>query len=193
MRKWIVFCMATLCLAGTAIAQNTPTVPASATPAPPAASNRYSDDTKWLIGMGYVYQRFDVGGASVNLNGVQGSVSRFFNNYMAIEGNVSATFGNLTPTVREQLAFYGGGVRIQSRGRKLEPWVHGIFGGVHSRVSQGVGPATNNGFGIMAGGGVDYKFSSHMALRVQGDYLGSHFSGLWQTSASVGVGIAFGF
>jgi hypothetical protein len=193
MRKWIVFCMASLCLAGTAVAQNTPSAPAPNAPAPSGASQGYSDDSKWLIGISYAYQRFDISGKSANLNGVQTSVARFTNNYFALEGGVTATFGDLTPTVREQLAFYGGGARIQSRGHKTEPWLHVLFGGVHTRVTQGVGPASFSGFGIMAGGGVDYKFSSHMALRVQGDFLASHVNALWQNTANVGAGIVFGF
>ncbi len=193
MRKWIVFCMAALCLAGTANAQNTASAPAPSAPAPSGPSSSYGDETKWLLGIGYVYQRFDIGGNNTNMNGIQTSVAYFINNYFAVEGGVTATFGTFSPAANQHLAFYGGGARIQARGQKWQPWGHALFGGTYVRFTQGAGPATFNGFGIMAGGGVDYKFRPHIGFRVQGDYLGTHVSGFWQKTASVGGGIVFDF
>jgi hypothetical protein len=74
MRRWIVFCIAALCLGGIASAQNTTSAPPPSAPAPSGASQSFSEDTKWLIGASYVYQRFDLGGNSTNMNGMQGSV-----------------------------------------------------------------------------------------------------------------------
>ncbi len=192
MRRWIVFCIAALCLAGIANAQNSASAPPSA-PAPSGASMSYSEDTKWLIGAGYVYQRFDIGGNNTNMNGVQGSAARFMNDYFAVEGGVTATFGTVSPSIAQHLLFYGGGGRIQVRGRRLQPWAHVLAGGVYTRFTQTIGTATYNGFGIMAGGGVDYKFRPRLAFRVQGDFLGSYISSFWQKTASVGGGIVFNF
>jgi hypothetical protein len=193
MRRWIVICIAALCLAGTAIAQNTVSVAAPTAPAPAAANTPYSEGTKWLFGIGYVYQRFNLGGSSTNLNGIQSSFSRFANNYFAFEGAVTATFGTFSATQNEHLVFYGGGGRLQSRGHKMEPWVHALFGGTHTRFTQGVGPGSFNGLGIMAGGGVDYRIGNHSALRVQGDFFTSHINAAWQKTVTVGAGIVFDF
>jgi hypothetical protein len=146
-----------------------------------------------LIGAGYVYQKFDLGGNSTNMNGVQGSVSRFINDYFALEGGMTASFGTVNPAIAQHLLFYGGGGRLQLRGRKLQPWAHAMAGGVYARFTQTIGTATFNGFGIMAGGGVDYKFRPRVALRVQADFLASHLSTFWQKTVSVGGGIVFNF
>ncbi len=151
------------------------------------------NDAKVLVGFGYLYQRFDIGGNDTNLNGVQASVSYFLNDYFAIEGATSATFGNFSSITAEHVVFYGGGGRLQLRGRRLQPWVHALVGGGYSRFTQGVGPASFNGLGIEAGGGIDYKFSPHAAIRVQTDYLGTRFSGAWQTTLNVGAGVVFDF
>ncbi len=196
MKRWIVFCTASLCLAGIASAQNAVSAPPPSAPVPSAPSgpsSSSSEDTRWLIGASYVYQNFDIGNGSTNMNGVQGSVSRFFNNYFALEGGVTATFGTVSPEVAQHLLFYGGGGRIQVRGRRLQPWAHALVGGVYSRFTQTGGTSTFNGFGIMAGGGVDYKFREHMAFRVQADFLGSYLSSFWQKTASAGAGIVFDF
>lgn len=200
MRKWIVLIAAMLCLAGTANAQSTVSVapPEDASALPPApvpsgAPGHSTMDSRVLVGFGYQFNYFDVSGNKTIMNGVSGSVSYFFNDYFAIEGATSATFGNFSSITAEHLIFYGGGGRIQLRGRRVQPWAHALIGGGYTRFTQGVGPATFNGLGIMAGGGVDYKFSPHAAVRVQADYLGTRFGGAWQTTLSVGAGIVFDF
>jgi hypothetical protein len=193
MRRSIVLCIAALCMAGAASAQNTISAPAPSAPAPSGANRSYSEDSKWLIGFGYAYQRFNIGASSVNMNGIQASVARFSNEYLAFEGGVTATFGTVTPSIAQHLVFYGGGARIQARGRKLQPWAHALVGGTYARFTQSIGTATFNGLGIMAGGGVDLKFNSFAAFRVQGDFLSSRISAAWQKTASVGAGIVFDF
>jgi len=198
MRKWIVLIAAALCLAGTASAQNTVSV--ATTPADSAAAAAPSrtpggspEDSKVLIGFGYQFNYFDVSGNKTTMNGVSGSVAYFLNDYFAIEGATSATFGNFSSITAEHLIFYGGGGRVQMRGHRTQPWAHALIGGGYTRFTQGVGPATFNGLAIMAGGGVDYKFSPHVAIRGQADYLGTRFSGVWQTTFSAGAGIVFDF
>lgn len=202
MRKWIVLIAATLCLAGTANAQNSVSVAppddASASALPPApvpsgAPRGNPIDSRVLVGFGYQFTYFDVSGNKTTMNGVSGSVSYFLNDYFAIEGATSATFGNFNAITAEHLIFYGGGGRIQLRGRRIQPWAHALIGGGYTRFTQGVGPATFNGLGIMVGGGMDYKFSPHAAIRAQVDYLGTRFGGSWQTTMNIGAGIVFDF
>jgi len=195
MRKWIVFCVAALCLAGTVSAQNSASALPLAFPSPSSASQRSSDDPLWLFGVGYDYQRCNLCGVDVNMNGVQTSVTRFLNDYFGVEGNLTATFGSTTSDVCGCVHFltYTGGARIQWRGHKVEPWVHALFGGAYSRHTQGIAPASFNGIAILAGGGADIKVNPHFAVRGQFDYVPTHLIGLWQNSYSIGGGIVFGF
>jgi hypothetical protein len=195
MRKFIVLSAAMLCFAGAAAAQSDTTVNVVAEPAPAAASNMHtSNDYPWQVGANFAYQRFDIGGSNSNLYGVQTSVARWLGDSMfGIEGDVTATFGRFNPHIREQQVFYGGGVHIGARSGKLQPWGHVIAGGAHERFNQGVGPSGFNGFGIMAGGGADIQWRSHVAFRFQADFLTTHYNGFWQKSISTGAGVLFDF
>jgi hypothetical protein len=200
MRKWIVLFAAALCIVGTASAQNTvsvatttPDSSAAPAPTPNGAPGGSTIDSKVLVGFGYQFDYFDISGNKTIMNGVSGSFSYFLNDYFAIEAATTATFGNFNAVTAEHLIFYGGGGRIQMRGRRVQPWAHVLIGGGYTRFTQGVGPATFNGIGLMAGGGVDYKVTPHAAVRVQVDYLGTRFSSVWQTTMGVGAGIVFDF
>jgi hypothetical protein len=195
MRKIIMLSAAMLCFAGAAAAQNNTTATVAADPAPAAASKMSSSsDYPWQVGTNFTYQRFDVGGSNSNLYGIHTTVNRWLGDGMfGIEGDVTATFGRLIPTRREQQVFYGGGVHIGKRSGKIQPWAHVIAGGAHERFNQGGGISAFNGFGIMAGGGADVQWRSHIAFRFQADFLATRYSGVWQKSISTGVGILFDF
>jgi hypothetical protein len=195
MRKIITLCAAMLCFAGAAAAQNDTTATVADSPAPAAASKMSSSSGyPWQVGTNFAYQRFDIGGASSNLYGIHTTVNRWLNDGMfGIEGAVTATFGRVSPTNRQQILFYGGGIHVGSRSGKFQPWAHFDFGGAHERFNQHIGPAAFNGFGLLGGGGVDIQWKSHIAWRVQADYFGTRFNGLWQKSVSTGVGILFDF
>jgi hypothetical protein len=196
MRKFILLSAAMLCFAGAAAAQNGTTVDVVAEPAPAAAAGSIhtSNDYPWQVGANFAYQRFDIGGSNSNLYGVHTTVNRWLGDSMfGIEGDVTATFGRLIPTRREQQVFYGGGVHIGVRHGKIQPWAHVVAGGAHERFNQGGGVSSFNGFGIMAGGGADIQWRSHIAFRVQADFLTTRYNGLWQKSISTGAGVLFDF
>jgi hypothetical protein len=191
----MMLCAAMLCFAGVAAAQDKTTATLVAEPAPAAASKMSSgSDYPWQVGMNFTYQRFDIGGSNSNLYGIHTSVNRWLGDSMfGIEGAVTATFGRQSPTNREQILFYGGGIHVGSRSGKIKPWAHFDVGGVHQRFNQHIGPAAFNGFGFLGGGGVDYQWRSHIAFRGQVDYFGTRFVGVWQKSISTGAGILFDF
>jgi hypothetical protein len=195
MRKIIMLCAAMLCFAGAAAAQNNTTATLVAEPAPAAASRMSSDSGyPWQVGANFTYQRFDIGKGNANLYGVQTSVARWIGDSpVGIEGTVTATFGRFSPLVREQVVFYGGGIKVGKREGKYQPWAHILFGGAHDRFNQGIGPAAFNTWGFMGGGGVDVQWRSHIAFRGQVDFLGTHFGGVFQKTVSVGGGIVFDF
>ena len=195
MRKFMILGAVMLCFAGVAAAQTDTTVNVVAEPAPAAAHLFHSSDGyPWQVGMNFLYQRFDIGGSDSNLYGLHTTVNRWLGDSMfGIEGDVTATFGRLIPTRREQQVFYGGGVHIGERSGKFQPWAHVLAGGAHERFNQGGGQSAFNGFGLMAGGGVDFQWRSHLAFRFEGDFLATRYAGLWQNTASAGAGVLFDF
>jgi len=195
MRKFIMLSAAMLCFAGAVAAQNDTTATLVSEPAPAAASKMSSDSGyPWQVGTNFTYQRFDIGAGNSNLYGIQTSVARWISDSpIGIEGAVSATFGRLNPHVREQIVFYGGGIKVGKHEGKYQPWAHLLFGGAHDRFNQGIGPAAFNTWGLMGGGGVDIQWRSHIAWRGQVDFLGTHFGGVWQKTVSVGGGIVLDF
>jgi hypothetical protein len=145
--------------------------------------------------MNFLYQRFDIGGAtSANQYGLHTTVNRWLGDSMfGIEGDVTVTFGTFAPGRRQQQVFYGGGLHVGSRSGKFQPWGHVVAGGAHERFSQGIGPNSFNGFGLMAGGGVDLQWRSHIAFRFEGDFLATRYVGVWQKTVSAGAGVLFDF
>src|ERR1019366_7008188 len=109
MRKFILVSVAMLCFAGAAAAQdNNTTAAVSADPASPAAARMSSGEVNpWIA-----------------------------DSPVGIEGTVTATFGRFSPTVREQVVFYGGGLKVGKREGKYQPWAHILFGGAHDRFNQ---------------------------------------------------------
>src|SRR5713226_6466816 len=136
MRKGLALWSAMLFLAATAAAQDAPGssfslfAPASA---PAARSSRSGpfERYSWQLGFSYSFVRFNQAftGNSVSLNGINTSIARYFNDWMAIEGEAAPTFGS-TGGVGSKFLFYGAGVRIADRsGGRIEPWAHAILGG----------------------------------------------------------------
>jgi hypothetical protein len=212
MRKIIVLFAAALIFVGVAAAQDNTTatvatVSTDSTPAPAAAAGKISTENgyPWQVGANFTYQRFDIGGGNSNLYGIHTSVTRWLGDSMfGIEGTATASFGNANPLTKEQVVFYGGGAHVGKRSGKFQPWGHILVGGAHDRFSQAIGPASFNALAIMGGGGVDIQWRSHIAWRVQADYLGTHFplaigrfgngfGTTWQNSITVGAGILFDF
>jgi hypothetical protein len=195
MRKIIVLCAALLCFAGAVAAQDNTTATVTADPAATGASHTSSDSGyPWQVGTNFTYQRIDIGNSNTNLYGIHTTVTRWLSDsWFGLEGTVTASFGRVSPTNREHLVFYGGGAHVGKRTGKIQPWAHFLAGGAHDRFNQGVGPSAFNTFGIMGGGGVDFQWRSHVAWRVQVDYLGTRFGSVWQKSVTTGVGILFDF
>lgn len=205
MRKLTLVCAALLCLSGAVAAQNDSPAPAasepiiSGSPAPAGgalgAPGRMSGvGSPWQVSGGFSYQRFNIGGNNSNLYGFQSSVARYIGDSMfGIEGATSVTFGYLNPTNRMNFLFYGGGLRAAKRSGTVQPWAHFLFGGSYLRTNQGVGPSSFNGFGLEAGAGVDIKFHSHFAWRVEGDYLGTRINSVWQPNVNIGAGLVVNF
>jgi len=163
---------------------------ASATPRTPAF-NRY-ETTPWQLAVSYEYFRADVSGTTLNLNGFNTSVTRFVGPWLGLEADVGAAWGSVPNGPTAKFLWYGGGPHIAfRRNAKIEPWVHGLFGGAHLFPQTALG--SPNAFGYVAGGGVDIKFSPRVFWRVQADFVGTHFFNQWQNNEQVKSGVVFTF
>jgi opacity protein-like surface antigen len=150
----------------------------------------------WQLGMGYQYQHFKVLGQNFHTNAFDIDVTRYINNWIGFEGASVMGFGH-TGAPRNLVAksfFVGGGPHIAAQNQsRFEPWAHVLVGWQHFRFTQTTNIGSNSALGFMAGGGVDYKLGSRAYWRVEGNYIGTHFSSAMQTNYSFGTGVVFNF
>lgn len=140
--------------------------------------------TPWQLSIGYQYNRIAVRGAfkSFNTNGLSASVTRYFGSLLGIEAEVGSGFGTVAPGGSAHSVFAGAGPHLAYRRQnRFEPWVHGLAGPEHFNF----GPTKTTAIVWIAGGGLDYRFDSGFALRLQGDYLGSLLFGGYQRHLQV--------
>lgn len=154
---------------------------------------------------GYQYLHANSGVSGVNgfnLNGWNGAVSGYFNRYLGLTADFSGTYG--TPSVQgvgvsTHLYTYMFGPVVRARAGKLEPFAHALFGGAHISGSVNAGggvtaSTSDSGFSWAMGGGVDYKFLPHIAIRVgQFDFLQTHISSNTQNNFRYSGGVVIRF
>lgn len=151
--------------------------PAAAKPAVPSPNPRFvyggRDDYRWQLGFNFAWVRFQSSVFNSNEFGIKTTVSYFLNEWLGVEGSVTAAFGGAVSGHDAKIALYGGGPKFAWRQKRWEPWLHAIFGGGHE------GPETasggRNSFAMQFGGGADYRWNPHLSLRVEGDYVRTGF------------------
>jgi len=202
-----ILCLLIISFAGLAAAQDRPNAslfaaagwgePAAAAPAQapsPTGGPLASDSPRWQVGISYAYLRLRTPLGSGNLNGFSTSVAYFVKDWVAIEGAVDPAWGSLSSAVQVHYLSYAGGPLFSfHRDSRLQPWFHGLFGGTHVNRSQPAGPASLNAFAMQAGGGADFALRPPFALRVQGDYVGTHLFSSWENSFEVKAGFVIVF
>jgi opacity protein-like surface antigen len=121
--------------------------------------------------------------------GFETSVTGYFNNRVGIEGNFDGHYKTKTfdisdtaispiVPVRVKISEYnfmaGPHVRFPSSDSKVVPFLHALAGGNHSRLSgtaTGISVSDNaTDFALKLGGGIDFGFSDHAAVRLSADY-----------------------
>jgi hypothetical protein len=200
MRKLSVLCAALFCLSLTASAQDsTAAFDASTSVSEPAAPSSLSpaDREPWQLGVGFQYLQFNVLGQKFHNFGYQADITRYFNNWFAVEGTAIAGFGSFgtSPSIDAKSFFIGGGPHISLyNSSHFEPWVHVIGGWERFRFTQSATLGANSHAAFMAGGGLDYKIGGgRLYWRVQGDYLGLRLSPSFTTNYSFGTGLVLNF
>jgi len=153
---------------------------------------------------GYDYMRFNVNARvvafppseSFNGNGGSGQLEYSANNWLGIVGDLGGYgFRNSTSLVGGAFSYLFG-PRVNFRHGRLTPFAQTLFGGF--LATDGIGrPGPENHFAMTAGGGVDFKVSSHFSVRaLQAEYFMTKFpDGLRnrQDNLRLGAGVVFRF
>ena len=157
----------------------------AAEPAPAAPDPRFvfggRDDFRWQLALGLSFVRFRSTRYFASAVGISTSLTYFTNEWFALEGNIITAFAP-TINVNEHVkwAEYGAGPKLAWRRAHFEPWMHALVGGAHvqPRVPNG-GP---NAVGFQTGGGLDYRLNPRFSVRLELDWISTHFWGQWQNS-----------
>lgn len=151
--------------------------PASDSPAPsPEPRFVYGgrQDYRWQLGLGFAWFRFRSRVFNANAFGVKTTVVYFLNEWLGVEGDVTAAFSPTTVAGHNvKTVVYGGGPKVAWRQNRWEPWLHAIFGGAHEQPQTAAG--SRNSYSIMAGGGADYRWNPHLSFRAEADYVRTGF------------------
>jgi membrane-associated protease RseP (regulator of RpoE activity) len=155
---------------------------------------------------GYSYLNIDTNNLSPrqSANGWEASVSGNFSKWFAAEADISGYYknysinlaslgvGSLNVKVTDYA--YAGGPRIN-----LRPiFIHALFGGDHLTGSALGFSKSQNGLAGLAGGGVQWKISTHISVRASGDYVFTRHnifagSAVTQNNFRAGVGLVYSF
>jgi opacity protein-like surface antigen len=159
------------------------------------ASTMAQDNPRGEVGGNYTYIRLNPGG--VNCQGGGGSAAGNLNDYFGVAGEFSGCKWTGLPSGASAHTFtylFGPRLTYRSHGN-IEPFAEFLFGGAHiGGTVSGFGSGSDNAFAMALGGGVDYKVTRSVAIRlIQGDYLYTHFGGVKQNNARIQAGIIFRF
>ncbi len=152
--------------------------------------------SRWQFAAGYQYERIALLGLlnPFGTNGVEVSATRFFSNFVGIEGQFGAGFGTAKTNSSARSYFAGGGPRLAYRGHsRVEPWAHALVGAQQLQITNVILPGSNTAPGWLAGGGVDYHVKPRVAVRVGYDYVGTHFSGAYQRNSKITAEVVWNF
>ncbi|HVB36197.1 MAG TPA: outer membrane beta-barrel protein [Candidatus Acidoferrales bacterium] len=146
-----------------------------------------AQSTKIEAFAGYSFQRVEGFPSNANMSGWEGSLTYKFTPYLGLTGDVSAQYGTLTGSrINYHNILVGPQVSLP---RKISPFVHVLVGDGRSSVF-GV---TSKTVAIAVGGGVDYRVSDLVSIRmIQFDVI----TGATQQTSSDGrfsTGIVFRF
>lgn len=136
------------------------------------------------------------GGADVNANGWNASLTGNVNNWFGVAGDFSGAYKTIGGVSAKIYSYTGGPVISLNHEGTVNPFVHALFGGAHLSASvPGLGSGSLNGFTMMFGGGADATLNKNFAIRVfQADWVYYRFSGVSESKnvrLSTGIVIRF--
>jgi hypothetical protein len=124
---------------------------------------------------GYQYTRFDGG---LNANGWDTAVTGNLNHWFGVAADFSGAYASQNGVNLNNYTYTFGPVVSWRHNDTFTPFAHFLAGGVRSSASFSGLSASDNGFAMMFGGGVDVKASRRIAVRaIQFDWLSLHSNG----------------
>lgn len=171
--------------------------PAAAEPASPSPDPRFvyggREDYRWQLGLSLAWVRFNSSRFNANAIGVKASVAYFLNEWLGVEGSVSGTWAGPPAgfNTDAKVLLYGAGPKVTWRQKRWEPWLHAILGGAHEQPQ--TADHGRNSYGILAGGGADYRWNPHLSFRAEGNYVRTGFFGQSQNNFELAGGAVLHF
>jgi Outer membrane protein beta-barrel domain len=158
----------------------------------PQVNHRDSERERWQLGLGFTYVKFRSPAIDAGMEGLNTSVTYFTNDWLGVEGNITAAFGRkIFVDDRTKYAGITGGPKIVMRERGWEPWAHVLFGMAH--VNPQLAGVGKNGVAIQLGGGADFFNRRQISLRVEGDWVRTQLYSQSQNNFQVVTGAVFHF
>ena len=160
---------------------------------------------------GYTYYNTDFPPNRGDLNGFQATLEGKVAPMLGIVADFTGHYGSLNLPVLCSLCTPGTtdsanahqyeamfGPRVSFPAGKFRPFAEFEVGVGHittngSATAANVIPASDTSYATALGGGLDYKIFSHVAWRVEGDYVHTHFFGAGQNNVRLSTGLAFHF
>jgi opacity protein-like surface antigen len=124
----------------------------------------------------YTVTRITAGGAPEYFHGGNGQFVYNLNNYFGLVGDFGAGHDGDTGFSATTVTYLGG-LRAHTNTR-WDLFAEGLLGGAHISITPtGGNTFTNNAFAWKLGGGLDYRLTPMISIRLlQADYLGTRFS-----------------
>ena len=162
----------------------------------PAPHFGLREEDSWQLSTCYTFVRFRSSQFDSSLNGITTTLAKYFNEWFAVEGTVTAAFAGVPsgfgPPSDAKYLFYGGGLRGRWQTQKrLEPWGHVVVGGIHMQPQTAAGGRSS--FAYALGGGVDWRWKPSVRWRVQGDWARTQLYQESQNNFQIAAGIVFNF
>ena len=178
MRKALWLLVLVMAFATSAMAQNTPLLEAFG---------------------GYQYLRVGKG-ASINMQGWDGSLAVNLNDWFGIVGDVSGSYqtrGGVPNTLSMHTFTFGPQITYRKE-KRTAPFAHLLFGAARNNQALSVfslGPArANTVFALMVGGGMDVKVNDRFSIRAgQFDWVSTKFRNSRQSNFRFSIGVVVGF
>jgi len=128
---------------------------------------------------GYQWSHLEGTGSA---NGFNFAFNGNFSNTFGITADFGAAYTSQSGVSLHNYTYTFGPVLSLRANKKYTPFVHALIGGDHASASATFAgtsaTATGNGFALLAGGGVDFNVTDHIAFRAgQADWMMVHGNG----------------
>lgn len=148
------------------------------------------EPSKYELSGGYAYVRVDSSAGGLSLHGVSFSLARNVNRWLAIVGD-----GGGYHLEGFRLGTVQAGARLTARTRRRASlFSQALVGFAHANAGGRGFPAYHESVAWTVGGGVDWRVSDRVSLRLgQAEYLQTRLGGSVQHNFRAGAGIVFHF